>query len=265
MALVPMVVEQTSRGERSYDIYSRLLNDRIIFLADEVNDTTASLVVAQLLYLEALYVKYGVVQLAYLYLAQLCEAIEDPTDEELAAYFAENKQTLEAQGIKQDGSYTVDVRHILIMVEGGTENADGTITFADPAAAATAKAKAEEILALWLQNPTEDYFGELAKEHTADGNGNAGGLYTGVYAGQMVKTFNDWCFDSNRQVGDYGIVETKFGYHIMFFAHSQPQWEYYATTYYQSEYTSKKIEEGRNKWDMEVNYKKIMLVELDFA
>lgn len=53
MALVPMVVEQTSRGERSYDIYSRLLNDRIIFLSDEVNDVTASLVVAQLLYLEA--------------------------------------------------------------------------------------------------------------------------------------------------------------------------------------------------------------------
>ena len=53
MALVPMVVEQTSRGERSYDIYSRLLNDRIIFLSDEVNDATASLVVAQMLYLEA--------------------------------------------------------------------------------------------------------------------------------------------------------------------------------------------------------------------
>ena len=53
MALVPVVVEQTSRGERSYDIYSRLLNDRIIFLSDEVNDTTASLTVAQLLYLEA--------------------------------------------------------------------------------------------------------------------------------------------------------------------------------------------------------------------
>ena len=53
MALVPMVVEQTNRGERSFDIYSRLLNDRIVFLADEVNDTTASLVVAQLLYLEA--------------------------------------------------------------------------------------------------------------------------------------------------------------------------------------------------------------------
>ena len=53
MALVPMVVEQTNHGERSYDIYSRLLNDRIIILSDEVNDTTASLVVAQLLSLEA--------------------------------------------------------------------------------------------------------------------------------------------------------------------------------------------------------------------
>jgi ATP-dependent Clp protease protease subunit len=53
MALIPYVVEQTSRGERSYDIFSRLLNDRIIFLSEEVNDATASLIVAQLLYLEA--------------------------------------------------------------------------------------------------------------------------------------------------------------------------------------------------------------------
>ena len=52
-ALVPMVIEQTNRGERSYDIFSRLLNDRIIFLSDEVNDVTASLVVAQMLFLEA--------------------------------------------------------------------------------------------------------------------------------------------------------------------------------------------------------------------
>ncbi len=53
MALVPVVVEQTNRGERSYDIYSRLLKDRIIFLGEEVNDVTASLVVAQMLFLEA--------------------------------------------------------------------------------------------------------------------------------------------------------------------------------------------------------------------
>ncbi len=52
MSFIPYVVEQTSRGERSYDIFSRLLNDRIVFLSEEVNDTTASLIVAQLLYLE---------------------------------------------------------------------------------------------------------------------------------------------------------------------------------------------------------------------
>ena len=53
MALVPYVIEQTNRGERSYDIYSRLLEDRIIFLSDEVNDITASLIVAQMLFLDA--------------------------------------------------------------------------------------------------------------------------------------------------------------------------------------------------------------------
>jgi ATP-dependent Clp protease protease subunit len=53
MALIPYVVEQTNRGERSYDIFSRLLNDRIVFLSEEVNDTTSTLIVAQLLYLEA--------------------------------------------------------------------------------------------------------------------------------------------------------------------------------------------------------------------
>lgn len=53
MSYIPMVVEQTNRGERSYDIFSRLLNDRVIILSEEVNDTTASLIVAQLLYLEA--------------------------------------------------------------------------------------------------------------------------------------------------------------------------------------------------------------------
>ena len=53
MSFIPYVVEQTSRGERSYDIFSRLLNDRIVMLCDEVNDTTASLVIAQMLYLEA--------------------------------------------------------------------------------------------------------------------------------------------------------------------------------------------------------------------
>ena len=196
----------------------------------------------------------------YLYFAQLCEAIEDPTDEALASYFEENKETLESQGIKQDGSYVVDVRHILIKVDGGTENADGTITFSDPKAAAAAMVKAEEILALWLENPTEDYFAELAKEYTADGNGEQGGIYTDVAQGRMVKTFNDWCFDPDRQVGDFGIVETKFGYHIMFFSkRGEDVWLTKTRQVYRSQMEKDILEKALEPYEMEVKYNKIAL------
>jgi hypothetical protein len=172
----------------------------------------------------------------------------------------ERTEILEAQGIKQDGSYAVDVRHILIKVEGGTENADGTITFSDPAAAAAAKAEAEKILALWLQNPTEDYFGELAREHTADGNGAQGGIYTDVTQGRMVKTFDAWCFDPDRQVGDYGIVETKFGYHIMFFSkRGEDLWLTKTRQAYLGKMETELLENALESYEMEVKYSKIAL------
>lgn len=202
----------------------------------------------------------------FLYYSQLCDAIEVPADDVLTTYFQENKETLEAQGIKQDGSYVVDVRHILIKVEGGVENEDGTITFPDAAVAAEAKAKAEQILAQWLENPTEEYFGQLAKEHTADGNGEAGGLYTGVYAGQMVKTFNDWCFDASRQSGDYGIVETKFGYHIMFFsARGEDTWLTKTRQAYISQQQTELLEDILAQYEMTVHYGKISLAHVNLG
>ena len=202
----------------------------------------------------------------FLYYSQLCDAIEVPADDVLTTYFQKNKETLEAQGIKQDGSYVVDVRHILIKVEGGVENEDGTITFPDAAVAAEAKAKAEQILAQWLENPTEEYFGQLAKEHTADGNGEAGGLYTGVYAGQMVKTFNDWCFDASRQSGDYGIVETKFGYHIMFFsARGEDTWLTKTRQAYISQQQTELLEDILAQYEMTVHYGKISLAHVNLG
>jgi hypothetical protein len=80
------------------------------------------------------------------------------------------------------------------------------------------KALAESILAGWLNGGAgEDAFAELARLHSADGNSDRGGIYEGVRRGQMVETFNDWCFDPERKPGDSGIVETQFGQHIMFF------------------------------------------------
>ena len=112
----------------------------------------------------------------------------------------------------RDESVTVDVRHILL-------NADNCGS--DEAAAA----KAEELLQQWRQGEaTAESFGALAAEHTADGNGAQGGLYTGVTPGQMVTEFNDWCFDPTRKPGDSGVVKTQFGYHVMYFQAGHTAW-----------------------------------------
>lgn len=106
----------------------------------------------------------------------------------------------------------IDVRHILItpMAEEGSE--------ASEQAWIEAETRANEVLDKYLAGEmTEEAFGELAKEYSADGNAAQGGIYENVYKNQMVAEFNDWCFDPARQIGDTGIVKTRFGYHVMYF------------------------------------------------
>lgn len=111
----------------------------------------------------------------------------------------------------------VNVRHILVGFEGGTTE-NGTTTYSDEEKAA-ASAKAEEILAQWKSGEaTEESFAALAMEHSTDGGSvENGGLYENVFPGQMVPTFNDWCFDASRRSGDTAIVETDYGFHVMYF------------------------------------------------
>ena len=119
------------------------------------------------------------------------------------------------------------VRHILVSFEGGTEETaeDGTTTTVyseDEKQAAYDEAKA--LYDQWLAGEaTEESFAALATiDNSDDGGSNSnGGLYTNVYNGYMVQTFNDWLFDPARQAGDSGIVETEFGYHIMYFVGEQ--------------------------------------------
>lgn len=109
----------------------------------------------------------------------------------------------------------INVRHILVGFSGD-QNEDGTYT--DEAKEA-ARTSAEEILAEWKSgDATEDSFAELANSKSTDtGSNTNGGLYENVYPGQMVAAFNDWCFDADRKAGDTGIVETSYGYHVMYF------------------------------------------------
>lgn len=105
-------------------------------------------------------------------------------------------------------SYCVNVRHILIQAEDPS-NADSM---------AAAKVRAEDLYTQWQADPTEENFINMAGTHTEDPDSQStGGLYEDIYPGQMVTNFNDWCFDETRQPGDHGIVETEYGYHIMYF------------------------------------------------
>ena len=112
-----------------------------------------------------------------------------------------------------------NVRHILVAFEGGTYNSTTAMTeYTDEEKAAALK-EAKALLAEWeAGEATEDSFAALANEKSDDGDGTTGGLYTDVVPGQMVTNFNDWCFDEARKVGDYEIVETEYGYHIMFYS-----------------------------------------------
>ena len=113
-----------------------------------------------------------------------------------------------------------NVRHILVApshdhAEDETHE-DGETYSAEELAAA--KATAEEILASWKAGEaTEESFAALANEKSADGDGVSGGLYENIYPGQMVPAFNDWCYDAARKTGDTDIVETEYGYHVMYF------------------------------------------------
>jgi len=157
-----------------------------------------------------------------LYFDELCNA-NAPTDAEVETYFNENEAAYAESGLKREDKY-VDVRHILIMPEGADSSNIRTETF-DDAAWANAENKAREVMDLFLEgDKSEDNFAALAMEYSQDGSAATGGLYTNVAKGQMVENFENWCFDEARQTGDYGIVKTEFGYHLMFFVSSRPVW-----------------------------------------
>ncbi len=154
---------------------------------------------------------------------------------------------------KIDSEYTYDVRHILIKFPEEEKSEEATEETDEEATENSTDETAEEIVAELLdtgayeavididvdletaKDPalymaaqdilkeyldgkmTEESFGELAKEHSADGNASQGGIYEDVPQGQMVAEFENWALEEGRKAGDVGIVETQFGYHIMYF------------------------------------------------
>ena len=182
-----------------------------------------------------------------------------PTEEILDAYFTEHEEDYAQSGVTRDSKF-VDVRHILVQVKGGTTAEDGSTTYSDEEWK-TCEEAAQAILDEWLAgDKTEESFAALATEKTEDpGSQATGGLYEQVYEGQMVAEFNDWCFDESRQYGDYGLVKTTYGYHVMFFVGSEPQWISYAESDWMNEQSNKLLEDIVSRYPMEVTYENIAL------
>ena len=136
--------------------------------------------------------------------------------QELEAFFYENWEDFAPWSNGQRGmeASSVDARHILVM-------------FSDDYTEAESLELAEAILAEWKAGEaTEDSFAALATERTDDwGSADTGGLYSNIWQGQMVPEFDAWIFDPSREFGDTDIVETDFGFHIMFFVQSNVEWE----------------------------------------
>ena len=196
-----------------------------------------------------------------MYFSDLCEK-DEPTEQEVEDYFTANEEAYASSGLTRD-TKTVDVRHVLIMPEGATSENIRTETFED-AAWESSRAKAEELLKQWEQgDKSEESFAELAKAHSQDGSAADGGLYTGVQEGQMVTAFNDWCFDDIRQPGDYGLVKTEFGYHLMFFVDSQPVWKESAKSDLISARANETLSAILEAYPMEAEFDKILLGFVD--
>lgn len=198
-----------------------------------------------------------------MYFDSLCEE-NAPSEEEVEAYFAEHEQDYAENGLSRDDKY-VDVRHVLIMPDGATSENIRTETFPEEAWE-TSRVKAEELLSQWeAGDKSEDSFAAMAVEHSADGSSASGGLISDVQKGQMTENFENWCFDEGRQPGDYGLVETEFGYHLMFYVDSRPMWRDYAESDLINERTNQLLDEIIDKYPMEVKYADILLGYVDMT
>ncbi len=188
----------------------------------------------------------------------------NPSDEEVAEYFKTYADEYAALGLTEE-TKTVNVRHILILPEGATIETIRTETFSEEAWAA-GKAQAEELLKQWQRKPTEKNFAALANKHSADSGSNTnGGLYTEVYPGQMVTNFNDWCFNPVRKVGDVEIVQTEFGFHIMYYSGETPLWPQYAKQDLITDRQNAMVQKIMDEHPIEADYAAMKLAQISLT
>ena len=158
----------------------------------------------------------------------------EPSAEEVKGFFEENADYYAYYyGVTMDSGKMVSVRHVLLVPEGATtDDSTGYVVATDEQWAAGLTA-AQAMLDGWVASGAkEEDFAALANEHSTDGGSNTnGGLYEGVLQGQMVTNFDAWLFEEGRETGDYGVVKTEFGYHLMYFVGASENEAWYDCAY----------------------------------
>lgn len=201
---------------------------------------------------------------ASLYYEELKGGME-PTEEDMNAYYEENKEDLVTEWgveVTEDIGMLVDVRHILIQPPGGTV-VDGQFVFTEESWE-EGFAEAQSIYDEWLAGgATEEAFAQAAYINSVDSNSTDGGLYVDVSKGLMVKAFEEWCFDESRQPGDHGIVQTPYGYHIMYFVGSEDGWARYCAAGALEQIAIDFLEELMNSTQVDVDYTGMVLADID--
>lgn len=125
------------------------------------------------------------------------------------------------ESVNENKYYLKNVRHVLCAFEGGVTNAITGETTYSAEEKETARKEAEKLYMQFLTgSTTELIFADMANEYSDDGDGTTGGLYQNIPLGQMVKEFEDWCYDPARRPGDVEMVETEYGWHIIYFVES---------------------------------------------
>ncbi len=194
-----------------------------------------------------------------------CDQIQI-TDADVDAYYEANQDLLTEKGITKEEGKVVDIRHILATIEGGTTDEAGNTTYSD-ADWAKCEQEAQAILDQWLAgDATEETFAALAGICTDDpGSKQTGGLYENVKTGDMVEPFDAWCFDTSRKVGDYGLVKTDYGYHVMYYSGDEALWIYECRQAAKSEAIGQFVDEAMQTYPLHVDYDKIMLGHVNLA
>ena len=267
LALEAIAAEFDKKSE-DYQTYAASVREQIRAEAESLGYASMEEAIADIVGVgttEDAYVNYMQTSyLGYLYYSTLASQRLPATDAQIEAYFEENAAEYAESGLTKETGKYIDIRHILVMPEGGTTGEDGTTTYSEEEWE-TARVEAQDILDQWLAgDATEEEFAELANSYSDDSDGTDGGLYTDVYQGQMVEEFDAWCFDESRVVGDYGLVKTQYGYHVMYFSGSTPIWYATAKSDLETEISNNIIPEITEKYEISMDYTKmaLSLVEL---